>query len=278
LCSKGAALAKTLDASGRLLYPEISGARAGWDEALDLIAGTFCRTIDEHGPDAVALYVSGQFLTEDYYVANKLTASILGNNAGGGGLPRAAEDRRPDAALLLVPLMDFPVSSSAIVDTVRQIEAQLRSGDFVHRYVAEDGLAGGEGAFLLCSFWLVDALLTLDREPEARDLFERLLARANDVGLYSEEIDTKTGDFLGNFPQALTHLGLIGSAVNLRLYETGGAAAVRGTYADRAARSVGASFGWRGILSAFRHSGTLPFRSSRASKLRLGEGIKRSPL
>jgi alpha,alpha-trehalase len=207
-----------------------------------------------------------------------IAASILGNRAGGGGLPRAAEDRRPDAALLLVPLMDFPVSSSAIVDTVKQIEAQLRSGDFVHRYVAEDGLAGGEGAFLLCSFWLVDALLTLDREAEARDLFERLLARANDVGLYSEEIDTKTGDFLGNFPQALTHLGLIGSAVNLRLYETGGAAAVRGTYADRAARSVGASFGWRGILSALRHSGTLPLRSSRASKLGLGEGIKRSPL
>src|SRR3954447_25947109 len=72
LCSKGAALAETLDNDGRLLYPKIGGIRAGWDEALDLIAGIFSRTIDEHGPDAVALYVSGQFLTVDYYVANKL--------------------------------------------------------------------------------------------------------------------------------------------------------------------------------------------------------------
>ena len=63
---------------GRLLYPEIGGVRAGWDEALDLIAGIFARTIDEHGPDAVALYVSGQFLTEDYYVANKLMKGFIG--------------------------------------------------------------------------------------------------------------------------------------------------------------------------------------------------------
>ena len=78
LCSKGAALAETLDDAGRLLYPEIGGIRAGWDEALDLVAGIFSRTIDEHGPDAVALYVSGQFLTEDYYVANKLMKGFIG--------------------------------------------------------------------------------------------------------------------------------------------------------------------------------------------------------
>src|SRR3954454_25310219 len=78
LCSKGAALAGTLDDSGRLLYPEIGGVRAGWDEALDLVAGIFARTIDAHGPDSVALYVSGQFLTEDYYVANKLMKGFVG--------------------------------------------------------------------------------------------------------------------------------------------------------------------------------------------------------
>ena len=183
-------------------------------------------------------------------------------------LPRAAEDAGPDAALLLVPLMDFPLAEPDFAATVRNIEERLRDGEFVSRYAAEDGLAGSEGAFLLCSFWMVDALLMLDRGQEARFLFERLLSRANDVGLYAEEVDPRTGAFLGNFPQALTHLGLVGSAVNLALFEAGGVAAVRGTYADRAARSIGASFGWRGVLSGLRHFGPTRLRSSRASKFR----------
>ncbi|GLS39115.1 nitrate reductase [Mesorhizobium tianshanense] len=78
LCSKGSALAETIDLDGRLLYPEIHGRRTGWDEALDVIASTFSRTIAEHGPDAVAFYVSGQLLTEDYYVANKLMKGFIG--------------------------------------------------------------------------------------------------------------------------------------------------------------------------------------------------------
>ena len=79
LCSKGAALADTLASDGRLLCPQIGGRNASWDEALDLIAGTFKQTIADHGPDAVALYVSGQFLTEDYYVANKLMKGFVGS-------------------------------------------------------------------------------------------------------------------------------------------------------------------------------------------------------
>jgi assimilatory nitrate reductase catalytic subunit len=79
LCSKGAALADTLSPAGRLVQPQIAGRAAEWGEALDLIAGTFVRTIAEHGPDAVALYVSGQFLTEDYYVANKLMKGFVGS-------------------------------------------------------------------------------------------------------------------------------------------------------------------------------------------------------
>jgi assimilatory nitrate reductase catalytic subunit len=79
LCSKGAALAETLNDAGRLLHPEIGGRPAAWGEALDLIAETFSRTVEEHGPDAVALYVSGQFLTEDYYVANKLMKGFIGS-------------------------------------------------------------------------------------------------------------------------------------------------------------------------------------------------------
>ncbi|RWP13355.1 MAG: nitrate reductase [Mesorhizobium sp.] len=79
LCSKGSALAETIDLDGRLLYPEIHGRRTDWDEALDLVASTFSRTIAEHGRDAVAFYVSGQLLTEDYYVANKLMKGFIGS-------------------------------------------------------------------------------------------------------------------------------------------------------------------------------------------------------
>ncbi|MER9965409.1 molybdopterin-dependent oxidoreductase [Mesorhizobium sp. M0060] len=79
LCSKGSALAETIDLDGRLLHPEIHGRRTDWDEALDLVASTFSQTITEHGPDAVAFYVSGQLLTEDYYVANKLMKGFVGS-------------------------------------------------------------------------------------------------------------------------------------------------------------------------------------------------------
>ncbi|WP_454849169.1 nitrate reductase [Rhizobium binxianense] len=79
LCSKGAALAETIDLDGRVLHPEISGRSTGWDEALDLVARTFSETIAEHGPDSVAYYVSGQLLTEDYYVANKLMKGFIGS-------------------------------------------------------------------------------------------------------------------------------------------------------------------------------------------------------
>ena len=79
LCSKGAALGDTLTTEGRLLHPQIGGRNASWDEALDCIAAKFTQTIAENGPDAVALYVSGQFLTEDYYVANKLMKGFIGS-------------------------------------------------------------------------------------------------------------------------------------------------------------------------------------------------------
>ena len=79
LCSKGAALAETVDLQGRLLQPQLHGAQVSWDTALDAVAQGFRRIIDEHGPDAVAFYVSGQILTEDYYVANKLMKGFIGS-------------------------------------------------------------------------------------------------------------------------------------------------------------------------------------------------------
>ncbi|KQV70312.1 nitrate reductase [Rhizobium sp. Root1220] len=79
LCSKGSALAETIDLDGRILHPEIGGQPASWDKALDLVAGNFLQAIAEHGPDSVAFYVSGQLLTEDYYVANKLMKGFIGS-------------------------------------------------------------------------------------------------------------------------------------------------------------------------------------------------------
>lgn len=159
-----------------------------------------------------------------------------------------------DAAVLQLPMLGFPVEAELFENTINAIEVELRRGDFVMRYQTEDGFAGEEGAFLICSFWLVDALLCLNRYEAARALFERLLKYANDVGLYSEEIDPADGKFLGNFPQAFTHLALINSAINLQLFERDGPQALQGSYADRSGRSVEATLGWRGLWAAFKKS------------------------
>ena len=107
-----------------------------------------------------------------------------------------------------------------MIGTIEAIQRDLSPGGFVERYRTReendvDGLSGGEGAFLPCSFWLVDALVLIGRHDEARTLFERLLGVQNDVGLLSEEYDPAEGRLLGNFPQAFTHVGLVNSAYNL---------------------------------------------------------------
>ncbi|MEM7710037.1 MAG: glycoside hydrolase family 15 protein [Pseudomonadota bacterium] len=175
-----------------------------------------------------------------------------------------------DAALLLAPLHGLDLSVDVMDATVRAVEDELRGGDFVHRYRGGDGLPGEEGAFLICSFWLVDALLATDRAEEARALFERLLKLGNELDLFAEEADPETGAHLGNFPQAFTHLALIGSAVNLMLYDEGGADAIRGSYADRAERAAGATSGLAGVVASLAHGGKpVRLRSSKASVLRL---------
>jgi GH15 family glucan-1,4-alpha-glucosidase len=121
---------------------------------------------------------------------------------------------RVDASLLMLPLVGYGRSRpDRISATIDAISRELRSGDFVYRYRADDGLAGAEGCFLNCSFWMVGALARVGRLDEASALMESLLARANDVGLFAEEVDPATGEFLGNFPQALVHLSLIDAAI-----------------------------------------------------------------
>ena len=124
-----------------------------------------------------------------------------------------------DAALLLLPRLGFlPYDDERILGTIRAVEQDLLEDGFVLRYrtaAGVDGLAGTEGAFLACSFWLVDALHATGRTEDARALFERLLALRNDLGLLAEEWDTRARRQVGNFPQAFSHEPLIISATAL---------------------------------------------------------------
>jgi GH15 family glucan-1,4-alpha-glucosidase len=129
---------------------------------------------------------------------------------------RFAGSSELDASLLMAVLLRYDdPSSHRLRATVRALRRELGKGPLLYRYTGEDGLSGSEGFFLPCSFWLVDALTRLGHLEEAAETMEALLAFANDVGLYAEEIEPETGEFLGNFPQGLVHLALINAAASL---------------------------------------------------------------
>lgn len=216
----------------------------GADERLAAIADEIVRSVEQHGIDP-----------------------------RGGYLRQTYASSQTDASLLLVPTLGTPFSREVLAATVAEVRRTLGPGDYLRRYVprdnsggensggggsdgtAGDGSPGREGAFLACSFWLVDALLMTGQPQEARNLFERLLRAANDVGLYSEEIDPDTGEFLGNFPQALTHLALIQNAAHLQLFEAQGEEGLAGAHADRLSRSVESLLGVRGWWTSLKHTG-----------------------
>jgi GH15 family glucan-1,4-alpha-glucosidase len=128
-----------------------------------------------------------------------------------------------DASVLLLPLLGFlPPKDPRIAGTVVAIEQQLMHDGFVMRYRTtefDDGLPPGEGTFLACSFWMVDNLALQGRVAEAREMYERLLSLANDVGLLAEEYDPVAGRLVGNFPQGFSHVALVHTGLNLMKHE-----------------------------------------------------------
>jgi len=126
---------------------------------------------------------------------------------------RADDDEALDASLLLAVIAGYDrADAPRLVGTVDAVRRELGRGPLVHRYVGDDGLPGEDGAFVACSFWLVEALARQRRVKEATALMDKLVGLGNDVGLYAEEVDPPSGAFLGNFPQGLSHLALINAA------------------------------------------------------------------
>jgi GH15 family glucan-1,4-alpha-glucosidase len=142
-----------------------------------------------------------------------------GYNAERGTFTQSFGSNELDASLLLIPTVGFlPADDPRVARTVTAIELELVSDGFVLRYRTEsgaDGLPAGEGVFLACSFWLADVYQLQGRVAEADALVDRILALRNDLGLLSEEYDTKTGRQVGNFPQAFSHLALVRTALSL---------------------------------------------------------------
>jgi GH15 family glucan-1,4-alpha-glucosidase len=153
-----------------------------------------------------------------------------GYNERIGSYTRTFDGEEMDASLLTLPLYDYiEGTNSRMRSTCARIHEKLATGELVHRYETgtDDGLPPGEGAFGLCSFWAVECVARGGNVEGATRTFEQLLAYANDVGLFAEEIDPDTGAALGNFPQAFTHIGLINAALTLGEYREGNGAAER---------------------------------------------------
>ncbi len=200
---------------------EVRGGRQHFVYSKVMAWVAFDRAADNLTAQAYA--ESGQRWRE---IASEIHAEVCerGYDPGLDSFVQAYGSKRLDASLLLMPLVGFlPATDPRIRGTLRAIEERLLIEDeFVLRYETEeahDGLPPGEGAFLACSFWLVDNYVLQGRYEDARRLYGRLLARCNDVGLLAEEFDPSTGRMLGNFPQAYSHVGLINSALNLSRQE-----------------------------------------------------------
>jgi GH15 family glucan-1,4-alpha-glucosidase len=196
---------------------EVRGGRQHFVHSKVMAWVAFDRAANEL--EAQAFHESGRRWRE---IADEIHAEVCerGFDRDLSSFVQAYGSKLLDASLLLIPMVGFlPPEDPRVRGTVQAIEDKLLIDDeFVLRYETkdvDDGLPAGEGAFLACSFWLVDNYILQGRNAEARKLFTRLLSRCNDVGLLAEEFDPLAGRMLGNFPQAYSHVGLINCALNL---------------------------------------------------------------
>lgn len=185
---------------------------------------------------ADTLEAGGEQLDRWRSEAERIRATILerGWSERMGAFRQVLDEDELDAAALMIPIVGFlPGDDERVVRTIDAIGAGLTDEHgLVYRYRRHDGLSGEEGTFLLCTFWLAHAL-ALGGEPErARHVFERACGFVNDVGLLAEEVDPRTGELLGNFPQAFSHVGLVTAAWAIHQAEGGGDALVGGAEAS----------------------------------------------
>jgi GH15 family glucan-1,4-alpha-glucosidase len=142
-----------------------------------------------------------------------------GYDAERGAFMQAYGSKHLDASALMLPLVGFiRADDPRMRSTIETVERELSSpAGFVYRYRGyDDGLGQDEGAFIICTFWLADNLIALGEIERARSLVEKLRSCSNDLGLFSEQVDPETGEMLGNFPQAFSHVALINAAVQLQ--------------------------------------------------------------
>ena len=179
-----------------------------------------CWVALDRGVRLATLHDSPEIAAKWQRIADEIHADILANGVDDrGALVQRYGDTALDASLLLAPLVRFlPPDDPRIRATVLAIADELTHDGLVLRYRVEetdDGLAGEEGTFTICSFWLVSALVEIGEEERAHALCERLLSHASTLGLYAEELDPVSGRHLGNFPQAFTHLALINAVTHV---------------------------------------------------------------
>jgi alpha,alpha-trehalase len=180
----------------------------------------FCWVACDRGAKLAALREDWERVERWQAAADEIHADVCEHGVDARGVFVQHYDTTAlDAALLLMPLLRFlPPSDERVRATVLAIADELTEGGLCLRYRVEetdDGLSGEEGTFLICSFWLVAALVEIGELDRARDLCERVLGYASPLGLYAEEVDPKTGRHLGNFPQAFTHLALINAVMHV---------------------------------------------------------------
>jgi GH15 family glucan-1,4-alpha-glucosidase len=179
-----------------------------------------CWVALDRGARLARMYDAPDYADQWAKVADEIRADILANGVDKRGvLVQRYGDDALDASLLLAPLLRFlPSDDERVVATVNAIADELTEDGLVLRYrvkETDDGLQTEEGAFAICSFWLVSALVEIGEVDRARSLCERLLGYASPLFLYAEQIDTATGRHLGNFPQAFTHLALINAVMHV---------------------------------------------------------------